>query len=214
MLDCHEAEQDVWHTEVAEAPCHGRDDGDEAIRVCRILVYIIYGGDGEVARQLLCVGDDGVDAACLYRSEDYDDGEGDGHHDALDEVCRRYCHETAHYGVCHDDDGTGNHADMVVIAEERLQQCAYSLEARRCVRHEEDEDHDSRDTHEDVAVVVETLREELRNRHGIDAHGVATEATGDEEPVEVSSDTETQNGPEGIGKTGDEGKARYAHEEP
>lgn len=86
ILNGHEAEQDVGHSEVAQAPRHGGDDVQQAVRGGRALGGVVAGHHGQVTGQALSVGYNGIPAACRTNAVHQHSHKGQAHHDGLDEV--------------------------------------------------------------------------------------------------------------------------------
>ena len=104
---------------------------------------------------------------------------------------------------------------MVVPAEQRGEQLADRHEAAAHVDAEKHEDDERRDGRDDVLAVMEALGEEVGHRDGVAGHhGVAAEASRHELPVEVRADSQADGGPHGVGRAGEVGQARQAHEQP
>jgi len=61
---------------------------------------------------------------------------------------------------------------------------------------------------------MEAVGEEVRDRDGVDLHAVAAQPLGDDEPVEIGADRETDGRPAGAGEAGPVGEAGQAHEQP
>ena len=70
----HEADQNVGHAEVPQAPGHHGDDADDAVGVRRSGGDVIGLREAEEAGEGLGVGDDRVHAARLDHTKDHDDG--------------------------------------------------------------------------------------------------------------------------------------------
>ena len=74
------------HTEVAEAPCQGRNDGDETVWAGGPARRIIHQQHIEVATETECVLKNGRETTGSVHTEDEDDQKCERHDDALDEV--------------------------------------------------------------------------------------------------------------------------------
>ena len=104
---------------------------------------------------------------------------------------------------------------MVVPAEQRGEQFADGHEAAADVHAEEHEDDERRDGGDDIAIVMEAFREEVRNGDRVTGnHRVAAQPARDEFPVEVRAERQADRGPHRVGRAGEVGDAGQAHEQP
>ena len=158
VLNGHEAEQDVGHSEVAQTPRHGGHDVQQAVRGGRVGVRIVAGQHGQVAGQALRIGDHSVPAACHAHAVDQHGDERQRHDDGLDEIGGGHGAEAAQNGVPHDDEGRDQHRRHVIHAEQAVEQLAAGRKARCRVGHKEDDDDDRAQCIEQVALVMEPQR--------------------------------------------------------
>ena len=110
--------------------------------------------------------------------------EGQRHDHRLDEIGGGDGAEAAEDGIAHDDEGRHQHCCHVIYAEEAVEQLAAGRKARGRIRHEEDDDDDCAQSVQQVALVMEAKRQELRYRDGVEVGRIAAEPPGHDEPVE------------------------------
>ena len=80
---------------------------------------------------------------------------------------------------------------------------------------EEYENEYSRDRHNDLLLFAEAVREELGNSDRVvRSNAVSAESLGDDKPVEVGTDGQTDGGPGGLRQATHHGDGRKTHEEP
>lgn len=211
VLDGHEANQDMGHTEVTETPGEAGNQGDESN-------CLAGRGVGEEAHQVgvLCV-------HCIHGSSEATTGNADDggnhehcdeHHGSLDEVSPADCEEAAHEGVAHDHHSTDDKAGGVVQTEDGAEELSGSYKAGHGVEEEEGQDEEGGNHADNALLVAETVGEEVGEGDGVVAEvGVLAETTANNLPVEVSSDHETDTDPS-FGETADEDGARETHEHP
>ena len=205
----------MGHSEVAQAPGHGGDDGDNAaVGHSRIGGGVIHAGHRDVAGQGGGIGADGVKSAGVGDAEADNDDQGDGHDNRLHQVGGGGSQESAGGGVDHDDDGGDNHSCRVVKPEQRGEQLAAGGEAGGGVGNEEDHDDQGGDGHEQVALVPEAALEEVGDGVCLHVSGVGAQALGYQQPVQVGADAQTQSGPEGVADTAEIGHAGQTHQQP
>lgn len=121
---------------------------------------------------------------------------------------------TADHRVEEYDDGAEDHHDRIVHAKERVEELAAGDEAAARVDAEEDEDDDGGNRAHDVLAVVEAIGIETGQRDRVvGLFGIAAQALGDEQPVEVGTECQADTRPARIGGTGEVGEAGQAHEQ-
>ena len=98
-------DQYVGHSEIAEAPGEGGENGECAVFSGLGSLNIGVCEEVQVAGNGLCIGDNGIPAAGGVNAEDQDDNQGKGHYQALNEAGNRGRHEAAHGAVGHNDNG-------------------------------------------------------------------------------------------------------------
>ena len=203
----------MGHAEVAEAPGEGGGDSEEVVRHDLLGDDVGGGAEADVAFEA-GGGLHGIPAAGHFNAEEHDDHEGDGHDDGLHEVSHGGGEEAAEDGVAGDDGAADDHAVHVVHAAERGEELAAGGEAGRSVGDEEDDDDKGGNGHEQVALVVEAMGEEVRNGDGVDLFAIHAQALGHDEPVQVGANGEADDCPGGFGDAAEQGKAGDAHEQP
>lgn len=155
-----------------------------------------------------------LDATCHGDGADDDDRQGKEHEAALHEVGRDDREITAHHRVEEYDDGTEDHHDRIVHAKERVEELAASDEAAARVDAEEDEDDDGGNRAHDVLVIVKAIGIETGQRDRVvGLFGIAAQALGDEQPVEVGAECQADARPTRVGGTGEVGEAGQTHEQ-
>ena len=214
ILNGHEAEQDVGHSEVAQAPRHGGDDVHQAVRGGRTLGGVVAGHHGQVAGQALGVGHNGIPAARRANAVHQHSHKGQAHHDGLDEVCGGNGAETARDGIAHDDAGRDHHGRHVIHAEQAVEQLAASGKARSRVGHKEHDDDHRAQCVEQIALVVEAQGQELRHGDGFQIGRIPPQPPGHDEPVQPGAQRQADGGPAGRGDAGEVGKTRHSHQQP
>ena len=202
----HEARQDVGLAEVAQAPGHQRDDGDEV----QVLEHVEVAG---VLRRHLHHG--GVDAAHGDDDEHRSQDEGEDHQGRLHGVGPAYREEAAEEGVGDGGRGTDPEGGVITHAEGALEQAGTGHHAAGgAVDGEEQQDHQGGEDAQHPALVFEAVGEIVRQGQGVAVLlGVNPQPTGHPAPVEVGADDEADGDP-ALGDAADEDGARQAHQEP
>ena len=156
-----------------------------------------------------------VDAACAGHSADEHHRERKEHEHALNEVGHHHRQIATHHGVDEHDHRADDHHDVVVEAEQRGKQLAHRHEAAAHIHAEEHQDDYGRNSGNHALLVMESLGEEIRNSDGVTGHHrVATQAAGHKFPVEIGTESQADGSPHRIGRAGEVGQARQAHEQP
>ena len=184
VLNGHKAEQDVGHSKVTEAPCHGGYDVQQAVAGGTARGGIVAGHHGQVAGDALGVLHHSAPAACHADAIHQHGHQCHRHDDGLDEVGGGHGTETAQDGVAHDDEGRHQHGRHVIHPKQAVEQLAAGRKARGRVGHEKHDDDDCAQCVEQVALVVEAQGQKLRHRDGVEVGRVAAEPPGHDEPVE------------------------------
>ena len=214
VLDGHEAEQDVGHTEVAETPRHGGDDVQQAVGRGPAGHSVVAGRHGQVAGKALGVLHHSTPAAGHDDAVAQHRDEGQRHDYRLDEVGGGDGAEAAEDGIAHDDEGRHQHCRHVIYAEEAVEQLAAGRKARGRIRHEEDDDDDRAQSVQQVALVMEAKRQELRYRDGVEVGRIAAEPPGHDEPVEPGAQRKADGRPARRGDACQVGQTRHTHQQP
>ena len=213
LPDGHEAQEDVGHPEVAQAPGQGGDDAEPAEAGSGAGSGVIALGQAQVAGQSPGVLHDGVQAAGLADAEAHHHNERRRHKDALHQVGGGHGQKAAQHGVADDDHGADDHGGVVIKAEEAVEKGAHCLEAGGGIGNKEHQDHNGRDAGEGVALILVTAGKEVRHRDGPQAVGITADALGHDEPVEVGAHGQADAGPGDLRQAAEVGQARQAHEE-
>ena len=213
ILNGHEPQQDMGHTEVAQAPGQGGDDaqGREAARL--VGGHVVALGQVQVAGHGGGVGRHGLPATGLADAEEDDEHQGKGHDDALDQVRGRHGQEAAQDRVADDDDGTHDHGHVVVHPKEAVEQRTDGLKAGGSVGDEEDQDDHSGDAGEHILLVPVAPGEEAGDGDGPDVGRVPAQTLGHDEPVEVGADGQANGRPAHLGNAAEIGQAGQTHEQ-
>ena len=96
--------QNMGHAEVAKTPSQSGDYHKRSVGAGLGCKNVGAGGEAQVAGDLLCVCNDGINTAGGVDAEDENNDESKGHDNALDKACDRGCHEAAHCAVSNNDD--------------------------------------------------------------------------------------------------------------
>ena len=122
--------------------------------------------------------------------------------------------EAAERAVQHNDCGAQEHGGHVVHAEHGGEQLAARRKAGSGIGDKEDDNDNGRNQGERVALVPEALGEKLGNGNGMDALGVDTQTLGNQQPVEICADSQTDGSPRRLRKTRHQRKTGQAHQKP
>ncbi len=156
-----------------------------------------------------------VDAADGRDGADEHHGEREEHEQTLDEVGHDHGQIAADDGVGEHDGRADHHGQVVVPAEQGGEELADRHEAAADVHAEEHEDDQRRDGGDDVLLVVEALGEEVRHGDRVTGHHrIAAQSLGDDLPIEVGADRQSERGPQRIRGTGEVGETGQSHEQP
>ena len=160
-------------------------------------------------------GDGVVDSADGRHGTDEHHGQRKKHEQALDEVGHDHGKIAADQGVGEHDGRTDHHGQVVVPAEQGREEFTDRHEAAADIHAEKYEDDQRRDGGDDVAFVMESFGEEVRNGDRVTCHhGVAAQTPCDELPIEVGAESQAEGRPQRVGGTGEVGDARQTHEQP
>ena len=214
ILDGHKAQQDMGHSEVAQPPGQQGADGQQAVGVGAAGGGVVDVGKGQVAGQGAGIVQHGVDAAGLADAEGQHHHQGDGHDDGLHQVGEGGGQEAAQHGVNHDYRGGDQHGRHIVRPEQAGEELAAGREAGGQIGDKEDDDDHGGDGREQVPPVAPALGEKLGHGDGAQPRGIAADASGDDEPVEVRAHRQTDGRPAGLGQAGEVGHAGQAHQQP
>ena len=160
-------------------------------------------------------GDGVVYAADGCDGTDEHHGQREKHEQALDEVSHDHGKIASDHGVGEHDGRADHHGQVVVPAKQGREKFADRHEATADIHAEKYEDDQRRDGGDDVAFVMESFGEEVRNGDRVTCHhGVAAQTACDELPVEVGAESQAEGRPQRVGGTGEVGDARQSHEQP
>ena len=133
----------------------------------------------------------------------------------MDEVGHDHGKIASDHGVGEHDGSADHHGQVVVPAEQGREKFADRHEAATDIHTEKYEDDQRRDGGDDIAFVMESFGEEVRNGDRVTCHhGVAAQTACDELPVEVGAESQAEGRPQRVGGTGEVGDARQSHEQP
>ena len=214
VLNGHEAQQDVRHTKVAKAPCHSGNDVQQAVGGGAVVRRVVAGYHGQVAGQAAGVLHHGIPAACHADAVAQHRHQRDAHDDGLDKVGGSDGAEAAHDGVTHNNHRRKDHGDHVIHAEQAVEQLAAGRKTGSSVRDEEHNDDDRAQRVEQIALVMEPQRKELRHRDSVQVGRVAAQAAGYDEPVEPGAHSQADGRPARRRDAGQVGKAGQTHQQP
>ena len=213
VLDRHKAQQDVRHTEVAQSPRQGGDDMQQVIRIALTGGFRIRRRHRQIPRQIAHIVDNRIDPARGDGGIHQHKRNGKGHDDALDKVGGGSREEAARRGVSDNDHRRHQHRHHIIHTEQRREQLAAGGKAGRGIRNKEHDDDDCRHAGQDVFLIAETARKELRQSERIGLVGVAAQPTGGEQPVKISTHRQTDGGPAHIRQTGQIRQPRQTHQQ-
>ena len=214
VFNGHEPQQNVGHTEIAQAPGHGGDNGQQAVGDGLADEDVAQGVQPQVSGHPAGVVQHGSHAAGRGHAEHQHRRQGYGHDDGLDQVGDGSRPKTAQNGVAHDDDSAHRHAQHIVPAEQRGKQLAAGGKAGGCVGHEKHQDDQGRQTLQQPPSVSEALGEELGHGDGAQLSAVAAQALGYQQPVEIGAQRQARRRPEGVGQAVEKGQSGQAHQQP
>ncbi len=201
----HEAHQDVRLAEVAQAPGQQRDDGDEGQPAEHV----------EVGRVLRL--DGGHHGAHVTEGEDDEqrrDQQREDHQRGLHGVGPAHRQEAADEHVKDGRRSADPQCVFVGHAEGGLEQPRAGHHARGAVDGEEHQDHQRGEDPQHAALVLEAVREIVRQgQRVVVVLGVHAQATGNEQPVEPGADDQADGDP-AFRQAGDEDRAGQAHQQP
>ena len=216
--DAHEPQQHLRHAEIPEAPRKAGRNGQRAVgTACAEGVDLRGRGrrrahHGEEAVNALCVFNDRMQTACGNDRQDQNEHQHRDHHDALHEIRRALGQIPAEEGIDQHEHGCNDHHAAIGEAEQIREQLAACGQALRCVDAEENDNNERADRHNDLLLLMEAIREEIRQRKGVHGDGIPAQPLRDDQEVEVGTDGEPDARPSGIGKTGPVCKAGQAHQ--
>ena len=213
ILDCHEVVEDMGHTEVAKTPGQGGENHQRSVAACLTGVDVGGSSEAEVAGDLLCVCNDGINTAGGVDAEDENNDESKGHDNALDKACDRGCHEAAHCAVSNNDDSGDDHGGHVIKTEEGVEKLAAGGEAGSGIGYKENDNGDGADDLNKLGVVSEAACKEVGNSDGAQLAGVESQSLRNDEPVEVGAQSQTNGGPAGLSHTAEQSQTGNAHQQ-
>ena len=215
VLDGHEVVQDMGHAEVAEAPGHRGHDGNKAVLAGLRALDRGIGKEAQIAGHGFGVFHDRTPAADRVNAEDEDHKEGDRHHDGLDQARDRGSQETAHGAVADDDRRGDQHgAQIVHVGEEVGKELAAGREAGSGVGDKEDDDDQRRNALDQTALVAEAMGEKVGDRDRAQLLGIAAQALGHDQPVQVGAKRKADHRPGGVSKAAEISQTGHAHQQP
>ena len=211
VFNGHEPQQDVGHTEVAQAPGQGGNHGEGAVR--RGTGTGVGLGEGQEPGQGFGVFHNGAEPAGLGGGKNQNEENGNGHDDALNQIGEGGRKEAAGGGVADNHDGGDDHGGHVVHTEQGGKQLATGGEAGSGVGDEEHNDNEGGNGGQNALAVLEPLGEELGQGVGPGDLGIPAQTAGGEQPVEIGAGSQTDGGPAHIGHAGEVGKSGQTHQQ-
>ena len=156
----------------------------------------------------------GVPAAGYMDAEKYNDNQRNAHDDALNQVRGGYCHKASHDRVTDNYHCACYHCSVIVYAEQAVEQGSHCLESGGGVGNKENQNYDGGNTHQYVPVIPVTAGEKVRYGNGPACYGIAAQALGNNQPVEICTNSQTNGGPACIRDAGQGCNSRQTHEKP
>ena len=155
----------------------------------------------------------GVKTARLDHAKDDDNAQGYGHDDGLNQVHGGHGAEATYRGIADNDDGTDDHGHHIVPAKQAVKQLSDGRQTGGHIGDKENEDNKSRDAHDDGLLLPIPLGDEAGNGDGIQADAVPAQPLRHQKEVQISTESQSNRGPAGIGYTRQVGQAWDAHQQ-
>ena len=168
----------------------------------------------DVALQTVRVGSHIPPAACIVNAKVHNHHQGNGHDDTLNQVGSRYCQKTAQHSVGNDNRRTDQHCHMILYTEQALKQSADGLKTGSGIGHEKDNDNDGCNTGQKILLIPVSLGEEIGNRDGSCLHRIAAQPLGNEQPVQIGTQCQSDGGPACICHAGQICYPGQSHQQP
>ena len=188
ILNRHEAQQNMGHTEIAQCPRQCGADGQEAVGRCGLADGVVCHGQVQIACHASCVIHYGIKAACNMNPEEYDNQQRNTHHNPLNQVCGAGSQKAAHCRIKHNNNRTDDHGRNIIHTEQGAEQLAACSEAACCIGDEENNDNHSRNAHQNILLIMISTREEIRDSNCIQLMCINTDFLCDNQPVQVCTD--------------------------
>ena len=207
----HETDKDMRLTEVAETPCEQRDNAHCSIRHAgRTVNEHIQ----EVRIERFHLREELGRAAHREDSDGRNREHAEKHQNALEEVGPANGEKAARKRIRDNDHRTDHQRNQIRDAEYGREQLRAGHKAGRGVEQEKHQNEHRCNNRNPAAFIVETVFEELRQRNRVACGlGVLAQTLGNEQPVKVSADCQT-NGDPACGNTGQVRRTRQAHQQP
>ena len=213
VVDRHKAQENVGHTEITQTPRQGGNDAQTAVRD-QLAVCCPGTGKAEVILDASRIFHHIIHAAGCVDAVNHQNHQRRSHHDALDQVSKACRQESAQAGVCDNDNGADNHCHMVIPAEQLIEQLAAGRKARCSIRHEEHQNNHSGNSHQHVLVVTIAVGKKVRDGDGVSASlGIHPEPLCHQQPVQISTDGETDRRPAYLRTAAQIRQSRQSHQQ-
>ena len=204
----------MGHPKIAQTPGQRGDNAQRTVGRRLTRCHVVSPGQVQITGQSAGILHDYIPAARLLDAEKDDDHQGDGHDDALDQVCRRYRQKPAQDRVADDDHGAHDHGHMVIHPKEAVEEGAHRLKAGGRIGDEENQNDHRRNAREHMAVVPVAAGEKVGNGDGPGADRIAAQPFGHDQPVEIGADRQSDGGPPGFRDAAEISQPRQTHEQP
>ena len=201
------------HTEVSEAPGQGGEDHDPVVFSCLCCLNTGVGEEIQITGNRFCICHNGVPTAGSVNAENQNNNQREGHDKALDQAGDRRCHKAAHRAVCHDNNGGDDHRGHIVPTEHVVEQLAAGDKAGSGIGNKEDNYHQCTDDLDQLGVIPEAFREEIRNGDRVQLCGINAQPAGDEQPVQISAGSKPDSGPAGLSNTAEQRQTGNTHQQ-
>ena len=132
----------------------------------------------------------------------------------MDQIGGAGCKEAAQRRITYDDDGADDHGPEVIDAKEAAEEFSAGSKTGCCIGNKKQDDDDGCNGVEYVFIVVITLREKIRNRNGIDMMGISTNSFGNDEPVDIGPQSQSDGGPGSVSDSRKVSDAGQSHQKP
>ena len=202
------------HTEVAQTPGHGGNDGQESIVADLSGGHIAQFGQAQIACHIVGIVAHSRPTAGRLDAEHQNDDQRQRHDDGLNQVGGGHRQETAQNGVDDDNCGTDQHGSRVVKAEQAVEQLTDGGKAGSGVGDEEYDNDKGANTAQKLPVVRKALGNELRYGDGVDLGGVNAQTLGHQQPVQICTHSQTDGRPGSVGHAGNVSHAGQTHQQP
>ena len=203
------------HTEISKSPCQCRENLQQAVRRSCSGSDIVRVRQAEVSGHGFCIVHNGTETADFADTKTKYNNDCDRHNNTLDKVCRTCCEESAQCGVSYDNDCTDQHCRQIIHSEQVCKQLAAGCKSGSRIRYKENDDQQCCDYGKNTFVISVTVGKEQRQCRRISADmRIITKSLGNNKPVYISSDCQSDCSPRCISRTGQVSNARQSHQQP